>query len=75
MFHVFLRVSSYTYCEVQEGGPDFSMLKFPLTLRSIGKFEEKNNISVNVYAVDEKERKAGKRKATSDGPAPKRRRN
>ena len=55
------RISSYTYCEVQENEPDFSML------RIIGKFEEKNNISVNVYAVDEKERKAGKRKATSDG--------
>ena len=48
------------------------MLKFPVTLPSIGKFEEKNNISVNVYAV---ERKGTKRKATSDGPAPKRRRN
>ena len=62
------RVSSYTYCEVQEGAPDFSM-------QSIGKFVENNIIPVNVYAVDEKERKATKRKATSDGPAPKRRRN
>ena len=51
------RVSSYMSFEIQEDAPDFSMLKFPVTLRSIGKFEEKNNISINVYAVDEKERK------------------
>ena len=69
------RVSSYTSFEVKENVPDFSTLKFPVTLRSIGKFEERNDISVNVYAVEEKERKAGKRKATSDGSAPKRRRN
>ena len=61
-------VSMYTYCEVQEGAPDLSMLTFPVTLRSNDKFERKNNISVNVYAIDEKERKAGKRKAT-DGPS------
>ena len=67
------RVSLYTYCDVQEGAPDFSMLTLPITLRSIGKFEENNNISVDVYAVDEKERKGTKLKATSDGPTPKRR--
>ena len=42
------RVSSYTPFEAQENLPDFSMLKFPVTLRSIGKFEEKNDIPVNV---------------------------
>ena len=56
------RVSSYTPFEAQENVPDFSMLTFPVTLRSIGKFEEKNDISVNVYAGDEKERELGNEK-------------
>ena len=69
------RVSSYC-----EGVPDFSVVTFPVTLRSIGKFEEKKNITVNVnvnvyvYAIDEKECKGTKRKATSEqSSAPKRR--
>ena len=48
------RVPSYTYYEVQEGVPDFSMLTFPVTVRSIDKFERTNNISMDVYAIDEK---------------------
>ena len=68
-------VFSYTSFEIQEDASDFSMLTFPVTLRSIGKFEQKNNISVNVYAIDKRERKGTKRKATSEqSSAPKRRR-
>ena len=51
------RISSYAYAEILEDAPDFSMLEFPVTLRSIKTFETKNNISVNVYGVDEKEKK------------------
>ena len=47
------RVSSYTYTEALEDAPDFSMLEFPVSLRSIKKFEKANDISVNVYGVEE----------------------
>ena len=57
------RVYSYTYCEVQEGA-----------LRSIRKFEQKSNISVNVYAFDETERNGTKRKATSEQSSAQKRR-
>ena len=47
------RISSYTYAEILDDSPNFSMLEFPVSLRSIKKFESKNNISVNVYGVEE----------------------
>ena len=46
------RVSSYSYTETREDAPDFSMLKYPVTLRNIEQFEKKNDISVNVYGIE-----------------------
>ena len=37
--------------------PDFSMLTYPVTLKNINKFETRNNISVNVYSIEEKKNK------------------
>ena len=42
------RDKSYSYAEIREDATDFSMLKFPVTLGSISKFENVKNISVNV---------------------------
>ena len=46
------RISSYSYTETREDVPDFSMLKYPVTLRNIDQFEKKNDISVNVYGIE-----------------------
>ena len=46
-------VYSYTYTESLDDVPSFDMMEFPVTLRSIDRFEKANNISVNVYAVEE----------------------
>ena len=51
------RVSSYSYTETLEDVPDFTMLKFPVTLQNINKFEKMNNISINVYTVEETKQK------------------
>ena len=45
--------SSYT---AYESKYDFSGLKFPVSLRQISIFENKNNLSVNVYGIDEVEK-------------------
>ena len=47
------RVSSYDYVETLDDAPDFSMLEFPVELRQISKFEKTNDISVNVYGIEE----------------------
>ena len=47
------RLSSYAYTEALEDVPEFSMLEFPVSLRNIKKFEKANDISVNVYGVEE----------------------
>ena len=57
------RVSSYTDHENNEDAPNFSMLTYPVDLRSIAKFEKANDISVNVYTVMEEVKTSGKRKS------------
>ena len=47
------RVSSYDYTEDLDDVPDFRMLEFPVSLRDISKFEKANDVSVNVYGVEE----------------------
>ena len=46
-------LSSYIAHETAEDAPDFSMLTYPVSLREIDKFERVNDISVNVYGVEE----------------------
>ena len=48
------RVSSYTACEYYKDAPDFTTLTYPVALKDISKFEKRNNISINVYSIDEK---------------------
>ena len=47
---------------------DWPMLKFPMTLKDIKKFEEANNISVNVYSVhkEEEEEEEGEEEEEED---------
>ena len=45
--------SVYSYTKYDNENYDFSMLTFPVKITDISKFERKNNISVNVYGVDE----------------------
>ena len=61
-------VYSYKQFVDRDDAPDFSMLTFPVQLRDIVKFEAKNEISVNVYGVDERD---CKRKAPSKTTKPK----
>ena len=32
---------------------NFDMLKFPVAIKAISKFENKNNVSINVYGLEE----------------------
>ena len=59
-------ISSYKYTESLTDTPDFRMLTFPTSLKEINKFEKANNISVNVYSIDEKKNKNGC-ETTTDG--------
>ena len=63
-------VSSYIDCENHEDAPNFSMLTYPVELRSIAKFEKANNISVNVYAVMEEEVKTSGKRKSNPTPTP-----
>ena len=46
---------TYSYTKyVYENKYDFTMLSLPVPLKDIPKFEQSNNISINVYGVDEK---------------------
>ena len=68
------RISSYNDHENHEDAPNFSMLTYPVELRSIAKFEKANNISINVYTVMEEEVKiSGKRKSNPTTTPAKRR--
>ena len=64
------RVSSYTDCENLEDAPDFSMLIYPVELRSIAQFEKANNISVNVYTLMGEEVKTGGKRKSNPTPTP-----
>ena len=46
------RVASYAYCVDEPDYPDFSGLEFPVKISDIGKFENRNDISINVFKVD-----------------------
>ena len=48
------RVSWYQTYEVYDDASDFSTLNYPVSLTNISKFENTNDISVNVYTVHEK---------------------
>ena len=48
------RVSSYTAYEDYADTQDLSMLSYPVSLTNISKFENVNDISINVYIVHEK---------------------
>ena len=70
---IFCRVSSYTAQQTREDVPDFSMLKYPVSLANISTFEIANDISLNVYTVNEKNVKKSKKKPVeevNDGQLP-----
>ena len=64
------RASSYTDHENREDAPNFSMLTYPVELRSIAKFEKANNISVNVYTLMGEEVKTGGKRKSNPAPTP-----
>ena len=48
------RCITYSYNKFDDGRYDFSMLTFPINVEDIQHFERKNNISINVYGVEQK---------------------
>ena len=59
---------TYSYTKyVYENKYNFSMLPLPVPLKDIPKFEKKNNVSINVYGVDEiKKKKSSKKNPSID---------
>ena len=47
------KCDTYSYKKFDNGQYDFSMLSFPVKVKDIHKFEKKNNISINVYGVEQ----------------------